>query len=991
MRRHLFRLLVASAALLIGVSPVHGQTQQADAVAPYIGRPIVAVEVRIEGRLDTSPPLLAMIDIRPGDPLTPEAYRRVTARLDQVPRFEDVRVSLDPRGDSVALIFDLTPRHPIADVTLSETPDVSTADVKRQLRDRFNGLPNTTEVAEVENEVGRILGHEGFLSATARANVTKLHDPDRAILDITVNAGPRALIADWEIRGTHPLDPTKTLARLGLVKGAPYQDRVLSARLAEIRDELRSKHFYEAVAQSLTPTVSDDGTQVSLVIVINAGPLVELHVIGKLPGSEDDFIPIKRQNSVDLDLLNRARLDILEEFKRQGYYRARAEYVKTAPTPATPNLVVTFTVDRGKRYRVIRLDLPADLRGPIAQFHAQKALAVGAIFDEEGARAAINAVARAYQDDGFHRVGVKPEFEEVSGRTADEGGIVIHPKLTEGPRATITGITFDLGERPIVTREELAKQMRSQEHDPYSLAYLSDDRINVPLFYESRGFLNRLATITPVINATGTEVRLDVFAREGPQVFVGEIVVLGNDRVKREVILGEITLRTGEPYSEQARLTSQRALNGLPSLKTSRIVADDRLPGEGTVRLVISVEESSSTTFEPGAGLEVGSHPRAVEGGGVEDRIEFAPRASLGVGRRNLGGRDRAINLFGRVSFKPKNVPGDPELDGKGFGFTEYRAVATYSERHAFNSATNVLLTVSSEQAIRTSFNFVRRLGTADFARPITDRLSLLGRYTLEWTRLFDEIIDPEDQPLIDRLFPQVRLSIVSGGILWDRRKTVAGLQTGEQVIANFDFALRQLGSEVGFVKSFMQGSIYRPIPGSRRLVFAGRAQLGLARGFAHNIVLVDDDGNPVLDPNGNPVEVFIADLPASQRFFAGGSTSVRGFQLDRLGVREILNEDGLSNGGNGMIIFNFELRAQVGKLFKRDLVAVGFVDTGNVFHRVSDLDLGRLRTAVGFGARYDSPLGPIRLDVGFKTDQMFFLKSTERRWELHFSLGEVF
>jgi outer membrane protein insertion porin family len=136
---------------------------------------------------------------------------------------------------------------------------------------------------------------------------------------------------------------------------------------------------------------------------------------------------------------------------------------------------------------------------------------------------------------------------------------------------------------------------------------------------------------------------------------------------------------------------------------------------------------------------------------------------------------------------------------------------------------------------------------------------------------------------------------------------------------------------------------------------------------------------------------VFVADLPASQRFFAGGSTSVRGFQLDRLGVREILNEDGLSNGGNGMVIFNAELRAQAGKLFKRDLVVVGFVDTGNVFRRVSDLDLGRLRTAVGFGARYDSPLGPIRLDVGFKTDQMFFLKSTERRWELHFSLGEVF
>jgi len=990
MRRDLRRFLVALSLLVLGASSANGQTPQADP-APYIGRPIAAVEVRIEGRLDTSPPLLAMIDIRPGDPLTPEAWRRVSARLDQVPRFEDVSVKLEPRGDSVVLIFDLVPRHPIADVTFSETPGVSTADVKQQLRERFSGLPNTTDKVEVEEEVARILGHEGFLSATATANVTKLHDPDRAILHITVNAGPRALIADWVIRGSSPLDPAKTLARLGLIKGQPYRDRVLSARLSEIRDELRSKHFYTAVAQNLQPTVSADGTQASLVIVIEAGPLVEWHVTGKLPGSEDDFIPIRRQNSVDRDLLADARDDIEQEFKRQGYFRAKAEYVVTQPTPENPKLVVNFTVNRGKRYRIVGLELPADLRGPRTAFQAQKDLAIGASFNEEGVRAALDAVARAFQDLGFHRVVMKPEFEEVPGKTADEGGIVIHPKITEGPRATITGITFDLGDRPIVTRQDLAEVMRSKEHEPYSLANLRDDRVAVPLFYESRGFLNRLVTITPVINATGTEVRLDVFAREGPQVFVGEIVVLGNDKVKSEVILGEITLRTGEPYSEQARLNSQRALNGLPSLKSSRIVADDRLPGEATVRLVISVEESSSTTFEPGAGVEVGSHPRAVEGGGVEDRIEFAPRFSLGVGRRNLGGRDRAINLFGRVSLKPKNVPGDPELDGKGFGFTEYRAVAAYSERHAFNSATNVTLTLSSEQAIRTSFNFVRRLATADFARPLTPRVSLLGRYTLEWTRLFDEIIDPEDQPLIDRLFPQVRLSIVSGGVLWDRRKTVAGLQNGEQVIANLDVALRQLGSEVGFVKSFMQGSIYRPVPGSRRLLFAGRAQLGLARGFAHNIILVDDNGNPVLDSNGDPVEVFVADLPASQRFFAGGSTSVRGFQLDRLGVREILNEDGLSNGGNGLVIFNAELRVQAGKLFKRDLVVVGFVDTGNVFRRVSDLDLGRLRTAVGFGARYDSPLGPIRLDVGFKTDQMFFLKSTERRWELHFSLGEVF
>jgi outer membrane translocation and assembly module TamA len=208
---------------------------------------------------------------------------------------------------------------------------------------------------------------------------------------------------------------------------------------------------------------------------------------------------------------------------------------------------------------------------------------------------------------------------------------------------------------------------------------------------------------------------------------------------------------------------------------------------------------------------------------------------------------------------------------------------------------------------------------------------------------------------------------------------------------ANLDVAIRQLGSEVGFAKAFGQASIFRRIPAPKTLVLAGRVQFGLARGFQRTVQVVDDNGLPVLDPNGQPVVQIIEDLPASQRFFAGGSTTVRGFQLDRLGVAEILNENGLSNGGNGLIVLNAELRALVGRLFQRDLSVVGFVDAGNVFRRVTDLDLARLRAALGFGVRYDSWLGPIRLDVGFKTDRMVFPNARERRWELHLSIGEVF
>jgi outer membrane translocation and assembly module TamA len=128
-----------------------------------------------------------------------------------------------------------------------------------------------------------------------------------------------------------------------------------------------------------------------------------------------------------------------------------------------------------------------------------------------------------------------------------------------------------------------------------------------------------------------------------------------------------------------------------------------------------------------------------------------------------------------------------------------------------------------------------------------------------------------------------------------------------------------------------------------------------------------------------------------SQRFFAGGGTSVRGFQLDRLGVPEILNPDGLSRGGNGLVVGNVELRRVLTTVFGRSLAVVGFLDGGNVFPRATDVSLDRLRGTAGFGARFDSPLGPIRLDFGFKLDPRVVNGRREPRWEYHLSIGEAF
>jgi len=984
MRPCLVRLALSMASLLAVGAPAWAQ----DAIDRFLDRPITAVRLQIEGRPESSSALMALVDVQVGDRLSVEGLRRVVDRISRVPRFENVRVLAGDFEDGVAVTFDLEPRHAIDRVEFEGETGLDSPTLERLVRDQFGGVPSATSLGDVEDAVKRMLRYEGYRSATTTAATVKTHDPDRATLVVNVVAGPRSIIRTVEVRGESPLSRQEVLARAQADVGSPFRERDLSIRMTEIRDELRLKEFYAAIAQ---PTFTATGADVDLVLTVDAGPRVTLIVQGELPrGGVDQFIPIRRQGSIDPDLLDDARGAIADALRREGYWKAAVTYTQTRPAPN--QLVLTFTIDRGPRYRITRIALPESLQIPRDVIDERLGLKPGDWFSAAGVVSGLLALKADYHYRGFHQVVMDPQYEEVEGLRPGEGGVVITPNITEGVRAVVARITFDLGEQPVVTESDLRAVMQSRPGGPYVPAIPLIDQDAIRAYYERRGFLDHAVRIVRTFNEAATEATLAVTAREGPRVLVGEITVVGNERIGTDVILRDITLRPGQPYSEEARAESQRRLLDSTSYRTVRIALEPRLPGEAEQRLLISVEETPATAIGYGGGLEGGTRARSVEGGGIDDRVEFAPRAFFEIGRRNLGGRNRTINLFSRISLKKRDAPDDPANDGRGFGFSEYRVSGTYRERYAVRTETDLLLGVTSEQAIRTTFNCIRRVANAEILHLVTPRMRVSGRYAVELTRLFDERIPADQQSLIDRLFPQVRLSMLSSGVFWDRRNDQISPSRGSLVSASADFALRSIGSEVGFVKSFVTAAYFRPIaPAPRRVVFATRAQLGLARGFERIVPLVDDRGNPILDPDGQPEVQVVADLPASQRFFAGGSSSVRGFQLDRLGVPEILNPNGLSDGGNGLVVLNAELRAVVGQLFSRDFAVVGFVDGGNVFDRASEIDLGRLRGAVGFGVRYDSPLGPLRLDFGFKTSRLQFATRRERGWEFHLSIGEVF
>jgi outer membrane translocation and assembly module TamA len=187
------------------------------------------------------------------------------------------------------------------------------------------------------------------------------------------------------------------------------------------------------------------------------------------------------------------------------------------------------------------------------------------------------------------------------------------------------------------------------------------------------------------------------------------------------------------------------------------------------------------------------------------------------------------------------------------------------------------------------------------------------------------------------------------------------------------------MGGQVGFAKSYVQGFWFHRLPVDRRVVVASRLALGLADGFPRPVTAFDIEGQPIT--------LTIEDLPASERFFAGGDTTIRGFALDSVGAPNTISPTGFPRGGNALVVANAELRLPIWK----DLGAAVFADGGNVFRRATELDLGELRGSSGFGLRYRSPIGPIRFDVGFKMDRRVVGGVLEGRRALHFSIGQAF
>jgi len=965
--------LVATCLLLTALAtPARAQS----VAATYAGRPIEDIRLLVENNPTTEPALLDLIETRIGEALSIAQVRESIAHLYSLGRFQDVQVEAsEAPGGGVLLKFNLIPLHSIRRIEFAGTLGLPEGLLRSTVVDRYGASPPIGRVDAAARTLQQLYADHGYLRARVDAITEVRHDPDRVLLTFTIDSGPRAAIGRVEIDGDPRVSRDEFLRRLGAASGHPYQRPRLQERLDDYLQRLRQRRFYQ-VDGALQATESDDGRTVDLVMTLRPGLPVSVRFEGDpMPADRlNELAPLEREGSVDEDLLEDSEARIEGYLRQQGYWKADVVVRREESDGA---LTVVFNVNRGRQYRVAG---PTELSGmqavPMSDLLALVPLEPGELFVESQLDAGITAIRTVYLQRGFSGVDIKSAVNEIDPPRPGEGLVRPVIVIVEGARSVVGDVVITGS--TAVSADELRPLVKINPGDAYYEPRAIEARDALVLEYLNRGFASVAITAVARPSDDQAQVNLVFTIQEGPQTIVDHILIVGNVHTDPDVILRELQFRQGEPLGLQDQFESRRRLSALGLFRRVRIT--ELSHGSGNRHdVLVTVEEAPATSIGYGGGVEATLRLRSTgPQGQPEQQLEFAPRGFFDIGRRNLFGKNRSVSLYTRVSLRPKDAPGNPEEDGTGIGFSEYRVVGSYRQPR-WIGPNDLTVTGVVEQGVRTSFNFARKGGNVDVVRRLTPALRVSGRYSLSTTRTFDERLSEEDQATIDQLFPRVRLSGFSGAMARDTRDDLLEPSRGLLLSGEGTVAARALGGKVGFMKTYVQGFTFHRLPGPRSIIFASRAAVGLADGFEREVLATD--------PDGNPLPTVVDDLPASERFFAGGDTTIRGYALNTVGSADTISSNGFPTGGNAVLLLNGELRVPVW----REVGAVVFVDGGNVFRRVTEFDFGELRGSVGFGVRYRSPIGPIRVDLGFKLDRRQIGERLEPRTALHFSLGQAF
>ena len=626
------------------------------------------------------------------------------------------------------------------------------------------------------------------------------------------------------------------------------------------------------------------------------------------------------------------------------------------------------------------------------------AIRIGVLYNPVEVQKAEEAIRQKYEDEGFFGVQITPRTERTP-----EGDLRVVFRIEEGPKLHIDRIIIE--GNSALTASQIKDSMQTRERlywiFPFSTVQrkvFEDDMERILQLYGDNGFLQaRVESHEIIPDLDRKKVTLRIRVVEGPQFKTGSITITGNELLSNDEVRKLVKLQEGAVFSRGALRNSVRAIidryselgraraeaeprtvNDLANLKVDVTITiteggpvyverinihGNTKSSEKVLRRELRVVEGELFTYQK----LVRSRQRmfnlgyfdevnvSTEQGSTPDRIivniDVKEKAtgvfSIGAGYSSID------SLFATIDVSQRNLFGRGQEAFLRFriGSQSRLGLVGFTEPYLFDIPLRAGFDIYDRLREYDDFTEERLGGDIRASYPLTEFLTISGLYRLEDVDISD--VSPFASEDLKQEEGKKLNSVVEFGLIRDTRDNIFEPTRGNRNSLEFSFA--GLGGDTKFYKFVAESSWFVPLP-VFNLVWAFRGLFGMAEGYG-----------------GQEVPIF-------ERFFLGGATTLRG-----QGTRDVSPRDpaGEKIGGDKELLFSTELLIPI---FPRFRVAL-FFDAGNAYGFGTEFDPTNLRLGAGAGVRFFSPLGPLRLDLGYNIDR----EPGEDEFQVHFTVGSPF
>jgi outer membrane protein insertion porin family len=595
----------------------------------------------------------------------------------------------------------------------------------------------------------------------------------------------------------------------------------------------------------------------------------------------------------------------------------------------------------------------------------------------------VDAIRGFYRREGFHEVSVSSRLESRDPVAGDR--IVV--EVVEGPRTTVAAVDFR-GDSPLDEERLRAVLVHPPGGPaPFLQAEYGRDVYALRAAHLSAGYLG--CRILLSIQEEPRRRRLVFTIIPGPAYRIQAIEVEGQREVREAHIRRELRMKPGQVFSLDRIVRTEADLLETGWFRDVSFEPAHLDTTAGTCDLVLTVVERPSGYYEVGVGAGDEDQLRLSAAWG--DRNVFRSGKGLALRTRFLWGFDDVLDLGRKlvfdhreeISYTHRRFLGSRyTLRLSGFFDRESRGASGVAiERLGVLANTTLWRYRTRQLDFEIAHELVRKVvldavknAAGDVERDLSAARSITNSFSFVWSRdTRDDIFAPHTGSL-----RQILWQTAGGPVLGGDNSFHKAVGTWTGFLGHDDGSVLALRLQTGWADAWYESS--------------GRGALG---------------------------------VPLEDRFFAGGQRSVRGYRENSLGPRLteadqdlVIDDRFLLNrpaaGGKALLLLNAELRLPLPLLSRWGFGAIVFADGGNVwedwskvqwedFRPSSDPDgpdpttLTDLRTSVGFGLLYNTPVGPLRLEYGLPLKRARLVGEEGDTSEVdphhlwHFSLGFAF